>query len=241
MIEIEGLVKTFGYFPVLRGVDLHVERGQFLAFLGPNGSGKTTMLRILQGLAKPTAGRVMIGGWEIPRETFAIRQQLGVVSHLPLLYDALTAEENLLFFARLYDLPASERGNRVHSILQQVGLEKRAKDVVQTFSRGMVQRLAIARALLHDPAILLLDEPYTGLDVDAAALLDHLLTEVAGVKDGIRTVIMTTHDLGRAYQHATHIGILSRGKIGYYGPTSAMTADELPRIYAETVGMVTTA
>lgn len=241
MIEIEGLVKTFGYFPVLRGVDLKVERGQFLAFLGPNGSGKTTMLRILQGLAKPTSGRVLIGGWEIPKETFAIRQQLGVVSHLPLLYDSLTAEENLLFFARLYDLPAAERGDRVHWMLQQVGLDKRAKDVVQTFSRGMVQRLAIARALLHDPAILLLDEPYTGLDVDAAALLDHLLTEVAGVKDGIRTVIMTTHDLGRAYQHATHVAILSRGKIGYYGSMSAMTADELPRIYAETVGMVTTA
>lgn len=236
MIVIENLIKTFGFFPVLRGINLSVNRGEFLVLLGPNGSGKSTMLRILAGLAKPSGGKVLIGGWSIPHEVFAVRHQLGIVSHLPLLYDSLTAEENLLFFARLYDLPIETRTKRVHEILELVGLYKRRRDVVRTFSRGMQQRLAIARAILHDPAILLLDEPYTGLDQNGAALLDELLYSVAGVGNTGRTAIMTTHDLPRAYQHATHIAILSRGKIGYFNPKTALTAEALPRIYAETTG-----
>ncbi len=236
MIKIDKVTKAFGFYPVLRGIDLEIERGQFLALLGPNGSGKTTLLRILAGLGKPTTGNITIGGWHIPEEIAAVRPQLGIVSHLPLLYDGLTAEENLLFFARLYDIPSSQREARVAEILQEVGLHKRAKDVVNTFSRGMQQRLAIARALIHDPAILFLDEPYTGLDQDAAALLDRLLKEVAGIGRGERTAIMTTHDLRRAYNLTSHVAILSRGKVGYYGPTGTMQPDDLPRIYATTIG-----
>ncbi len=236
MIVIKKLVKAFGFYPVLRGVDLEIERGQFLALLGPNGSGKSTMLRIVAGLSKPTGGDVTIGGWSVPSEMAAVRHQLGLVSHLPLLYDALTAEENLLFFARIYDLPVAERGDRVQAMLQQVGLHKRARDVVNTFSRGMQQRLAIARALLHDPDILLLDEPFTGLDQDASALLDSLLREVAGVASGTRTAIMTTHDLSRAYRLTSHVAILSRGKIGYYGAASDIGENQLPSLYAETIG-----
>lgn len=235
MIVVENLVKAFGYFPVLRGVDLAVERGQYLALLGPNGSGKSTMLRIISGLAKPTAGTVKIGGWTLPDEAYVVRKQLGVVSHLPLLYDDLTALENLLFFGRLYDLPSELLAERADQMLRRVGLHRRANDVVRTFSRGMLQRLAIARALLHDPPILLLDEPYTGLDQDAAALLDHLLHEVAAIGDGERTAIMTTHDLRRAYNLASHVAILSRGKVGYLGPTADITANELPAIYADTI------
>lgn len=237
MIEIRKVVKAFGYFPVLRGIDLTVEDGQFVALLGPNGSGKTTLLRMLAGLSKATAGSISIGGWSIPDEIMAVRKQLGIVSHLPLLYDALTAEENLTFFARLYDIPSDEQSDRVHTMLERVGLAKRAKDVVQTFSRGMQQRLAIARALIHDPAILLLDEPFTGLDQDASALLDGLLREVAGIggEDG-RTAIMTTHDLRRAYRLTSHIAIISRGKIGFYGPTANMSELDLPQKYAETIG-----
>jgi heme exporter protein A len=236
MIIIEKLIKTFGFYPVLRGIDLHVERGQFLALLGPNGSGKTTLLRILAGLAKPTSGTITIGGWTIPDEIFAIRQQLGVVSHLPLLYDMLTAEENLLFFARLYNLPVEERADRVHEILKLVGLHKRAHNLVRTYSRGMQQRLAIARAILHDPAILLFDEPYTGLDQNGAALLDELLEEVAGIGENQRTAIMTTHDLHRALHHATHVVILSQGRIGYYSAADDITTGDLPRLYAHTTG-----
>lgn len=240
MIAVENLVKAFDFYPVLRGIDLKVEKGQFLALLGPNGSGKSTLLRILAGLSKPTAGRVIIGGWNIPEEMAAVRRQIGIVSHLTLLYDTLTAEENLLFFARLYNIPVNEQAERVQTMLKRVGLHQRGRDVVHTFSRGMQQRLAIARALLHDPAILLLDEPYTGLDQDASALLDRLLHEVAGVSEGQRTTIMTTHDLRRAQVLASQVAILSRGKIGYFGEVSAIAPDDLPRLYADTLGAVTT-
>lgn len=235
MIVIRKLVKAFGYFPVLRGVDLDIEAGQFVALLGPNGSGKTTLLRILAGLSKPTAGTVTIGGWSIPEEIAAVRPQLGIVSHQTLLYDTLTAEENLMFFARIYNLPAEERMDRVQTILVRVGLGARAKDVVQTFSRGMQQRLAIARALLSDPAILLLDEPYTGLDQNASALLDELLHDVAGVGEGRRTAVMTTHDLRRAHALTTHVAILQRGKMGHFGPTADIGIHDLPALYAQTV------
>jgi heme exporter protein A len=237
MIEVRGLTKVFGLNPVLRGLDLDVARGEFLTLLGPNGSGKSTLLRILGALARPTSGTVKIGGWELPGEADFVRAQLGVVSHLPLLYDILTAEENLMFFARLYNIPADERRDRVGSILRRVGLAKRARDIVQTYSRGMQQRLAIARAILHDPAVLLLDEPYTGLDQDAAGLLDELLREVAVAG---RTVIMTTHDLQRGHALADRIAILSRGKIAFDAPTSQIASKELPVLYAETTGAATT-
>lgn len=236
MIEARTLTKTFGLNPVLRGLDFTVPKGQFLTLLGPNGSGKSTLLRILAGLSRPTAGTVHIGGWELPGEADYVRAQLGVVSHLPLLYDTLTAEENLLFFARLYGIPGAQRRATVQAMLERVGLHRRARDVVQTFSRGMQQRLAIARAILHDPAVLLLDEPYTGLDQDAAALLDDLLREVAVAG---RTVVMTTHDLRRGYAHADRIAILSRGKIAFDAPTETFASDDLPRIYADVTGAVT--
>ncbi|NLX11842.1 MAG: heme ABC exporter ATP-binding protein CcmA [Chloroflexi bacterium] len=237
IIEVGKLVKTFGVNPVLRGLDLDVPRGQFLTLLGPNGSGKTTLLRILAALARPTSGTVRIGGWDLPAEASQVRAQLGVVSHLPLLYDTLTATENLMFFARLYDLPAGERGDRIEAVLRRVGLWRRANDVVQTYSRGMQQRLAIARAILHDPAVLLLDEPYTGLDQDAAALLDELLREVAIAG---RTVLMTTHDLRRGHALADRIAILSRGKIAFDRLTDEVEADTLPALYTDVTGTVTT-
>lgn len=233
MIEIEGLVKAFGLLPVLRGLDLSVERGTFLALLGPNGSGKTTLMRILAALSRPTAGRVTIGGWSLPAEAAAVRAQLGVVAHLPLLYDNLTARENLAFYAQLYDLPRGEREDRILAVLERVGLAARADDLVRTFSRGMQQRLAIARAILHRPHVLLFDEPYTGLDQDAAAMLDDLLRDVA--QDG-HTIIMTTHDLSRALALSSHVAILSRGKIGYYGPSADIDSREFPMIYAEVTG-----
>ncbi|GIV80808.1 MAG: ABC transporter ATP-binding protein [Anaerolineae bacterium] len=237
MIEIRRLTKTFGLNPVLRGLDLDVPRGQFLTLLGPNGSGKTTLLRILGALARPTSGTVRIGGWDLPAEAEFVRAQLGVVSHQPLLYDTLTAEENLLFFARLYHLPGESRRERVAQVLERVGLARRARDVVQTYSRGMQQRLAIARAILHNPAILLLDEPYTGLDQDAAAVLDDLLRQVA--TEG-RTVIMTTHDLRRGHALADRIAILSRGKIAFDAPCREIDPDALPALYADVTGAVTT-
>ena len=233
MIEVRELTKVFGLHPVLRSLNFEVAKGEFVTLLGPNGSGKSTLLRILGALARPTSGTVTIGGWELPAEADYVRAQLGVVSHLPLLYDTLTAEENLLFFARLYNLPAATRADRVADLLKRVGLQRRARDVVMTFSRGMQQRLAIARAILHDPAVLLLDEPYTGLDQDAAALLDDLLREVA--VDG-RTVVMTTHDLRRGHALADRVAILSRGKIAYTGACRDLEPDALPALYADIAG-----
>jgi heme exporter protein A len=208
MIEVKKLVKRFGLKTVLRGVDFTVQPGEFVALLGPNGAGKTTFLRILASLSRPSMGVVDIAGYSLPKQAAAVRARLGVVSHLPLVYDDLTAEENLTFYGRMYGI---ENANvRITEVLEMVGLEARRRDLVRTFSRGMQQRLAIGRAVLHDPDVVLFDEPYTGLDQDASSMLDDVLQTVAGQG---RTVVMTSHDLARAENLATRFDILSRGVI----------------------------
>jgi heme exporter protein A len=228
MIEVRKLVKSFGLKPVLRGLELQVEPGEFLALLGPNGAGKTTLLRILASLARPNAGLVRIAGHTLPGEAAAVRATLGVVSHLPLLYGDLTAEENLRFYSRMYDLNDVER--RVAEALELVGLRARRRDLVREFSRGMQQRLAIGRAILHDPEVLLFDEPYTGLDQDAAQMLDGLLRQVAGRG---RTVVMTSHDLLRSASLATRLDILSRGVIARSLDPASMQPGELAALYQQ--------
>ncbi len=208
MITVKKLVKRFGLKTVLRGVNFEVEPGEFVALLGPNGAGKTTFLRILASLSRPSLGDVRIAGYGLPHEAAEVRARLGVVSHLPLLYGDLTAEENLRFYARMYNIPDSEL--RISDVLEMVGLESRRRDLVRTFSRGMQQRLAIGRAVLHDPDVVLFDEPYTGLDQDASAMLDEVLKTVAAKG---RTVVMTSHDLARAESLATRFDILSHGVI----------------------------
>ena len=208
MITVKKLVKRFGLKTVLRGVDFEVQPGEFVALLGPNGAGKTTFLRILASLSRPSLGEVNIAGYKLPHEASQVRARLGVVSHLPLLYGDLTAEENLRFYARMYNIPHYEL--RVTEVLEMVGLESRRRDLVRTFSRGMQQRLAIGRAVLHDPDVVLFDEPYTGLDQDASSMLDEVLKTVAAKG---RTVVMTSHDLARAEDLATRFDILSRGVI----------------------------
>ena len=208
MITVKKLVKRFGLKTVLRGVDFDVQPGEFVALLGPNGAGKTTFLRILASLSRPSLGDVKIAGYRLPSEAAQVRARLGVVSHLPLLYGDLTAEENLRFYARMYNVPNYQL--RITEVLDLVGLEARRRDLVRTFSRGMQQRLAIGRAVLHDPDVVLFDEPYTGLDQDASAMLDEVLKAVAAKG---RTVVMTSHDLARAEDLATRFDILSRGVI----------------------------
>ncbi len=232
LIEVRKLVKTFGLRPVLRGVDLTVEAGQFMALFGPNGAGKTTLIRILAALSKPSMGAVRVAGYELPRRADAVRQRLGVVLHQPLLYDDLTARENLRFFARMYNL--EDAADRATAVLKQVGLAARADDVVRTFSRGMQQRLSIGRALLHDPDILLLDEPYTGLDPEAAALLDRLLRAV--IADRPRTILMTTHDLARGLALADKIAILSGGKIAHSGSPDGADPQSFAELYSRVTG-----
>jgi heme exporter protein A len=208
MIIVKKLVKRFGLKVILRGLDFSVQQGEFVALLGPNGAGKTTFLRILSSLSRPTMGQVQVAGHRLPDEAAQVRAKLGVVSHMPLLYPDLTAEENLQFYARMYGI--SNFQARITEVLEMVGLEHRRKDLVRTFSRGMQQRLAIGRAVIHDPEVMLFDEPYTGLDQDASEMLDEVLRSVAA--EG-RTVVMTSHDLVRAEDLATRFDILSRGVI----------------------------
>jgi heme ABC exporter ATP-binding subunit CcmA len=208
MITVKKLVKRFGMKAVLRGLDFEAHPGEFVALLGPNGAGKTTFLRILASLSRPSLGEVHIAGHKLPNEAAQVRARLGVVSHLPLLYGDLTAEENLRFYARMYGI--TNYGSRISEVLEMVGLENRRRDLVRTYSRGMQQRLAIGRAVLHDPDVMLFDEPYTGLDQDASVMLDAVLKAVAAQG---RTVVMTSHDFARAEELATRFDILSRGVI----------------------------
>jgi heme exporter protein A len=228
MIQVTQLVKRFGMKTVLRGVDFEVRPGEFVALLGPNGAGKTTFLRILASLSRPSLGRVEVAGYRLPQQAAAVRARLGVVSHLPLLYGDLTAEENLRFFGRMYGVNDLDR--RISGMLELVGLEARRRDLVRTFSRGMQQRLAIGRALLHDPQVVLFDEPYTGLDQDASAMLDHVLREVAAMG---RTVVMTSHDLARTGDLASRFDVLSRGVITASIQRSQIDPNQLLAFYRQ--------
>ncbi len=236
MIQISGLVKQYGFNPVLRGVNLHVSKGAFVTLVGPNGAGKSTLMRIVATLLKPTAGEVKIGGWLMPQYSDRVRRHIGLVSHQTLLYGDLTAAENLLFFAKLYRLDHS--ADRVAQALKRVGLAARERDAVRTFSRGMMQRLTIARATLHEPDVLLLDEPYTGLDQDASALLDSLLKRES---ENGRTILMITHDLVHGLNLCDRVAILSRGKIVQEIANGEVSGSEFLDIYAaqtgRTVGM----
>jgi heme exporter protein A len=210
VIETQSLRKSFGPRPVLRGVDLEVAPGECLALMGPNGAGKTTLMRILATLSKPTSGRVQVAGLPLPAATGDVRRRLGVVAHHTLLYTDLSATENLEFYAQFYGLTHAQP--RIAAVLEQVGLTSRRYDLVRTFSRGMQQRLAIARALLHDPEVLLFDEPYTGLDPTAADMLDDVLREARSTG---RTMLVTTHDPARALALADRVAILARGVIAF--------------------------
>lgn len=236
IIQTEGLVKAFGLLPVLKGINIDIPHGQSVALLGPNGSGKSTLLSLLAGLSRPTAGQVMVGGWELPDEAMAVRAQIGMVGHKPLVYETLTAYENLYFFGKLYHLPDDTLEARIQDLLNQVGLRKRIQSVVRTFSRGMQQRLSIARALLHDPKILLFDEPYTGLDQQAGTTLGDLLNNA---REEGRTLVMTTHQLNHVPQLADRVLIISRGKVAYDRPTAGMTVAQLTQDYVDITGNVT--
>lgn len=226
-VQAIKLAKAFGHHAALRGVDLALEQGQFLALFGPNGAGKTTLMRIVATLTRPTGGSVRLWGEEIGRGATALRRHIGLIAHDPLLYGDLTAAENLRFFARLYDVPAD---GRIDQVLEQVGLATRRRDPVRTFSRGMVQRLSIARAILHNPRLLLLDEPYTGLDLQAADMLRGFLQELATTD---RTVILTTHSLEQGLEVCDRAAVLARGRIAWSGARAEVDLETMKEIYRD--------
>ncbi|MBI1879474.1 MAG: heme ABC exporter ATP-binding protein CcmA [Chloroflexi bacterium] len=210
MIQIQNLIKTFGSRIVLRGVNLTINEGDFITLMGANGAGKTTLLHIVATLSKPSGGSVGISGYSTADSATELRRFIGLVSHKTLLYDDLSAAQNLRFYAQMYDVP--DASNRIETLLNQVGLWGRQHDPVRTYSRGMQQRLAIARAMLHNPPILLLDEPDTGLDQHAADKLSELLSAVGASQ---RTILMTTHNLERGLSLGNRVVILAKGKIAY--------------------------
>jgi heme ABC exporter ATP-binding subunit CcmA len=228
-LSVTDVWKFYGDFPALRGISFTVHEGECLALLGRNGAGKTTLLRILAGLSAPGRGSVTIGGSK-PREQ-KTRERIGILGHGIAVYDELSAIENLRLFARFYALPDPERSAR--EWLERTGLERVKDGLVREFSRGMRQRLAVARAFLHEPSLFLLDEPFTALDDKAIAVLQGLLRD-AQTKG--RTIVMSTHQLREALELATHVALVNRGRLGHYGTrTEEMLADPgyLYRTYGE--------
>lgn len=216
-VLVRGLWKAYGPVEALCGLDLRVEPGVFLTIFGPNGAGKTTLLKILATLAGPTEGSALVGGRDVVREAGAVRKRVGVISHNTYLYAQLTALENLEFYARMYRVRAGRE--RALALLARMDLKRRMHDRVATYSRGMQQRLSVARALLHDPELLLLDEPYTGLDQHACRVLAEVLE---GLRDGTRTVIMTTHNLQEGLAGCDRAAILVDGRMVFDKEVSAI-------------------
>lgn len=208
LIAVEKLDKTFGARWALRGVTFTVTQGEIVALVGPNGAGKTTLLRIIGTLSRPNAGRIHIGKIPLAEHPNSARGAIGFVGHQTFMYDDLTGWENLTFYARLYDLP--NISTRVRQVAARVGIENRLSDVTRTLSRGLQQRLTIARMLLHEPAVLLLDEPYTGLDKVAADLLDQIMADAK--KEG-RAVLFSTHDLERGLAICDRAIIMKAGRV----------------------------
>ncbi len=226
MIEAFQITKSFGPRVALCEIDLTIEDGDFVTLMGPNGAGKTTLLRILATLSRPSSGRVRIAGMDPTREGEQIRRCIGFLSHGTMVYDDLTAEQNLRFYARLYDIPGASR--RIDELLQRVGLAGRRADKVETFSRGLKQRLAVARAVLHEPRILLLDEPYTGLDPQAVDALTDLLLDVAGRGCGI---LLATHSIDRGLALGRRVLVLDDGRLIHDGPRGAITSATFTEFY----------
>jgi len=230
-LEVRGLSRTFGARKALDGVSFELPKGAFLSIFGPNGAGKTTMLKVLSTLTNPSKGTARVAGLDVVADAVELREHIGFISHNPLLYPDLTAEENLEFFAELYGL--DDPKTRVRELLTAVELDHRRLDAVSTFSRGMTQRLSIARALLHHPEVLFLDEPYSGLDPHAMDILDSLIASVRAE----HTFVMISHDLQKGLELCTHALILAKGKVVLFEERDGIDPDAFAATYRATVGM----
>jgi len=212
-IRLEGLEKSFGDWPVLWDLDLTLGWGQFLVIFGANGVGKSTLLRILSTQARADAGKALIAGYDLRRNPQAVRSRVGVVAHQTFLYDDLTALENLVYYGRLFGLNDPEQ--MADEALSRLGMDRRSGQRLRSLSHGMQKRVAIARAIMHRPSILLLDEPESGLDRGSVELLRELLQEWAASG---RAVVMTTHDTELGFSWTGQLGLLAEGKLHLRGP-----------------------
>lgn len=226
----KGVTKAFGGRTAVDRVTFSLPHESFLSVFGPNGAGKTTLLRMIASLAKPSAGSIALYGLDARENPDEVHGLVGLISHSSMLYPDLTALENLEFYARLYGV--ADPHGRAMELLDAVGLEHRRLDTVKTFSRGMVQRLAIARALVHDPRVVLLDEPYSGLDPHAASVFDDL---IAHLRDG-RTFVMVSHDVERGLALCTHALVMARGRIVAFDRRDAIDDEAFRAVYRQTVG-----
>lgn len=230
-ISTKRLSKVFGTRRAVDNVSIEVPHGAFLSIFGPNGAGKTTLLRMLSTLSRATSGEARLMGIDLKEDPDKARDHIGLISHASMLYPDLTAEQNLMLYARLYGVVDPEQ--RVAELLEAVELKHRRLDVVRTFSRGMTQRLSIARALIHDPEVVFLDEPYSGLDPHAVEIFDEL---IGRAREG-RTFVMVSHDLQKGFSMCTHALVLARGRVVAFGPKDQLDFDEFAALYRRTVGM----
>ena len=210
---------------------MNVNAGERLALFGPNGAGKTTLIKILATIVKPSGGSVAVDGVDLKDNPEALRRRIGLVSHSTFLYGHLSIYENLDFYGRIYDVP--RRRDRIHRVVEQVEMTSRLHDRVASLSRGMQQRVSIARALLHDPAVMLLDEPETGLDQRSASIV---WSALLGSGSGRRTVIVITHSLERGLELSDRVALLVKGKVVYEAPSAGMSLDRLRELYATHTG-----
>ena len=230
-IETKKLSKVFGNRKAVDNVTISVPKGAFLSIFGPNGAGKTTLLRVLSTLSRATSGTATLMGVDLKEDPDRARDHIGLISHNSMLYPDLTAEQNLMIYARLYGVVEPEA--RVLDLLEAVELKHRRLDVVRTFSRGMTQRLSIARALVHDPDVVFLDEPYSGLDPHAVEIFDELIEQQ---REG-RTFVMVSHDLQKGFAMCTHALVLAKGRVVAFDEKGAFDFDEFSALYRSTVGM----
>lgn len=210
VVEANGLTKRYGNFLAIEGVSFEVAKGEIFGLLGPNGAGKTTTVAILTTLLLPDGGEARVAGFDVVKEANEVRRRIGVVTQKFILYDKLTALENLTFFARLYGMNVREAKERARELLELIGLRGWEDKLVGTFSTGMKQKLAIVRALIHDPEVIFLDEPTLGLDPFTSSFVRKLIRSL--VKDG-RTVILTTHYMNEAEQLCDRIAIMDNGRV----------------------------
>jgi heme exporter protein A len=225
-IETRQLFKSFGYRPALRGIDLTVARGERLVFLGPNGAGKTTLVKVLATLAKPSSGEVWLQGLNIREHPARIRRNIGMLGHQNYLYPNLTVTENLRFYGKMYRI--TDLDKRIEEVIDLVQLDSRRDDRVGALSHGLQRRAALARAVLHQPSILFLDEPESGLDPGAGSIIRDI---VGNINQSDLTVVMISHNLERCLELGSSYAILYRGQLVYRSSGERLNLEELQRLY----------